>query len=306
MGRFRDFLSLIKIGVVGSNALSAAAGFALASSIGGRTAPWERGALAVAGTALIVGGSCAINNWMDRDLDARMERTKGRPTARGSMGAAEALGVGAGLGAGGLGILLLAGTAAAALGLAGALVYLGAYTGYAKRRGAFSLYIGGIAGAAPPLIGWAAADPRLGGPAWALFGLLAVWQQAHVRALALKRAAEYGAAGIPMAGLSTPSRPQPARGVGASPQEGTGRRARGAVLAWTAATAPLPVLAIVLAGRPLAGTALAAAIASCLVGLAWLGLGLRARASPAWPARMFFASLAYLVLVLALLIVAGL
>jgi protoheme IX farnesyltransferase len=310
MRRLRDFLSLVKIGVVGSNALTALAGFALAAAGAKSPLPWRSGALLLTGTSLLVGGSCAINNWMDRDLDAWMKRTQDRPTARGAMSAAQALGIGAGLAAAGLALLVAVGTVAAALGLAGALVYLLAYTLWAKRHGSFSLYIGGIAGSVPPLIGWAVIDPRLGGPAWVLFVFLAVWQQAHVRSLALMRADEYQAAGIPMAGLSPlTSTGAPLTSTGApltstgAPSTGVG--ARIAALAWVAAALPLPGLSIAIAGLSFSGIPLAVAAASCALGIAWIVSGLAALRSPSWPRRMFAASLAYLVLVFGGLIAVG-
>jgi heme o synthase len=295
MRRILDFLSLIKIGIVGSNTLTAAAGFALAASWSGGSLPWGRGALILAGTALLVAGACAINNWMDRDIDAKMERTRRRPTARGAVGAAEALGLGTVLGLAGLVLLLRSGAAAAGLGLGAALVYLVPYTLWSKRRGPLSLYIGGIAGSLPPLIGWAGVDPRLGGPAWVLFAFLAIWQQAHVRALALRRADDYRAAGIPMAGLASPRPLDP----------GADRGSKTAVLLWAAATLPFPALAISLAGLPLSGFPLAIGAGSVALGLAWLASGIATFRSPSWPGRMFAASLAYLVLVFCGLIALG-
>ncbi len=297
MKRLRDFLKLIKLGIVGSNALSAAGGFALAAA-GRGLPPWGRGAVLLAGTSLLVGGSCAVNNWLDRDVDAMMERTRERPTARGSMGAPQALGIGAGLVAAGLALLLGLGPVPAALGAAGAAIYVFAYTLWAKRRGGTSsLLVGGIAGAIPPLIGWAAVDPRLGGAAWSLFAFLAAWQQAHVRALALKRAGEYRSAGIPMAGLS----PRTGRGA---PRTGLGAP-RAAALAWIAATLPFPALALALGGRPLVGARLSGALASAALCLGWLASGLIGLRSESWPRRMFAASLAFLVLVFGVLITAS-
>jgi heme o synthase len=301
MRLIRDFLSLVKIGIVGSNALTAAAGFALAVAWAGGAARNPalpgRGALVVGGTALLVAGSCVVNNWLDRDIDALMERTRDRPTARGALGPVQTLGLGALLGAAGLGLLMRASLVAAALGLGAALVYLVPYTLWTKRRGRLSLYIGGIAGALPPLIGWAGLNPRLGGAAWALFAFLALWQQAHVRALALKRAQEYRAAGLPMAGLGPLASPPPSTAA-----RGDRGRPKAAVLLWAAATLPFPGLAIVLAGPPLAGVALAAAAGSCALGLSWIAWGLAGFRSPAWPGRMFAASLVYLILVFCSLI----
>jgi heme o synthase len=284
MGFLRDFLSLIKIGIVASNALTAAAGFALAASRSGQGLPCGRGGLVLAGTALLVAGTCAVNNWLDRDIDALMARTRSRPTARGALGAAQALGIGATLGICGLALLGLIGPVPAALGLGAALVYLLPYTLWSKRRGPSSLYIGGIAGSLPPLIGWAAIDPRLAFPSWLLFAFLAVWQQAHVRALALRRADEYRGAGLPMAGLGT----SPAR---------ENRGARLAVLGWAAATLPFPALAICLKEGPITALQLGLASGAAALGLAWIAWGLSGLRSPSWPGRMFAASLVYLVLV---------
>jgi protoheme IX farnesyltransferase len=304
--RPRDFISLVKIGIVGSNVLTALAGFALAAARRGTATAalplWRQGGLLVAGTALLVGGSCAINNWMDRDLDARMERTKDRPTARGAVSGREAVGIGLGLGLAGLTLLFAASGMSALVGLAGATVYLLAYTAWAKRRGVSSSFIGGIAGAIPPLIGWAAVDPRLGGPAWALFALLVIWQQAHVRALAQRRASDYRAAGIPMAGLA-PRMPEKEADIDA--------RSRSGLLAWAAATLPFPTLAIILdapsgSGAIFTGSALAAAIISAALSLAWIAAGIVGFRSRAWPERMFIASLAYLVVAFGVLLAIGL
>lgn len=296
MSRLRDALSLVKIGIVASNTLTAAAGFVLAcqeAALGPSPQLLLRGLAALPGLALLVAGSCAINNWMDRDIDALMKRTRHRPTARGAIRGPIALGIGAGLGLAGLGMIASVSIPAAIAGLAGALVYLLAYSAWAKRRGTWSLAIGGVAGALPPLVGWAAADPRLSAPAWALFGLLLVWQQAHVRALALRREAEYRAAGVPMAGL----------GRGPGPPG-----ARLAILAWAAATLPFPALALAargtLNGPDLKGCLPAAACAALSLG--WALWGLRGRDAPGWADRMFAASLVYLCLVFGILIASGL
>ncbi len=277
----RAVLATVKPSVVATNVLTAMAGFALAAlgaaSPLGR--PFQTGAAVLAGVSLIVGGSCALNNWIDRDIDALMERTRERPTACGSMGRAKALGLGFGLLGLGLAILASAGPAPVLLAAAGSFVYLCLYSLWIKRRSPLSLLVGGISGAAPPLIGWAAVDPGLGGPALSLFALLLVWQQAHVRALALMRAGEYRAAGIPMAGMElAPS------------------RSRLSILGWIAALLPFPYLI-----RP----PLPAPLLACLPGIAWLALGLLLpgrRRPGAWPRAMFLASLAYLILVFTVLV----
>jgi len=302
MKRLRDFLALVKIGIVGSNTMAAFAGFALGLASLRSPLAWARALLVLGGTALLVGGACAVNNWMDRDLDAHMERTRNRPTARGDLTAAQTLGLGFLLMCSGLALLAAAGAVAALLGLAGAFVYIVAYTGWAKRRGTVSLYVGSVAGALPPLIGWAGANPRLGLPAWLLFALLVTWQQAHVRALGLMRAGEYRAAGIPMAGLPAGGgRPEP----GGPRPEPLRLRPRIVVLAWVVLSLPLAPLALFSAGLRPAGVPLVVASSSLALGAAWAVSGLIGLASPSWPRKMFAFSLAFLLLVFCGLVVAG-
>ena len=295
MRRIRDFLALVKIGIVASNSLTALAGFALAAVGAGLRDLRGRGFLVLAGTSLLVGGSCAINNWIDRDLDALMERTRDRPTARGAMGAARTLGIGSGLGTAGLALLFAAAPLSAAFGLAGAFVYLVPYSLWAKRRGAASsLYIGGIAGAIPPLIGWSAVKPHLEAPAWVLFAFLAVWQQAHVRALALRRADEYRAAWHTDGGLgSSPERTRrSSRAKGWRPGLGGGGPA-------------LSPAGYGLAALPLSGDGPRRVCGILGRRPRWIAVGFVGFRSSSWPARMFAASLAYLVVAFSALVAAG-
>lgn len=303
---FGDALSLIKPGIVLSNTFTAGAAWVLAASgdllrkgIADRAAallatlnPLPSLGLALAGTALLVGGSCAVNNWIDRDIDAMMERTRQRPAARGRVGRVMALGLGFGLiGAGSI-LLLLIGPITALIGLSGSLIYLLPYTLWAKRRGSWSSLIGGISGAVPPLIGWSAFDPGLGGPAILLFVLLVAWQQAHVRALALKRQGEYRDAQVPMAGLGAA-----ADRAGLNPYP-LSRRSRYGLLAWTVILLAFPpALGIRFSGLP--GSIFTAfEEAFCL---AWILYGLVTSRKAVkvdgrmWGRGMFLASLAWLV-----------
>ena len=84
------------------------------------------------------------------------------------------------------------------------------------------------------------------------------------------------------------------------------QRSRAALLAWAAATLPFPTLALLLDGRPMSGAPFAVAIGSAALSLAWVAVGVAGFRSPAWPGRMFAASLAYLVLVFSLLLALGL
>ena len=290
----RDVFALVKIGIVGSNALTAMAGFALAAARFGRTgaargaALWGAAALVFFGSSALVAGSCALNNWIDRDIDGLMERTKRRPTAAGRIGRKTALAAGLGLVGLGLALLSRLGPAPPLIGAAGVLIYVILYSLWAKRRTALSSFIGGVAGAIPPLVGWSAIDPRLGNAAWLLFALLILWQQAHVRALALRREREYGLAGLPMAGLHSP----------ASDQR---RRAERGLLLWVVILLLFSPLLLPL-GPP-------AAVAAAVLAAAWLGFGLalgRRTRRPGWAGLMFAASLLYLVLVCAALLLSSL
>src|SRR2546427_11324185 len=122
----------------------------------------------LAGTALAAAGTLALNQWMERDLDARMARTRHRPLPDGRLLPAEAFALGAGLLAAGLAVLALAvnGLTAALTG-AIALVYLLVYTPL-KPVTPLSMIAGAISGALPPVAGWPASKGRLGPGPWVL------------------------------------------------------------------------------------------------------------------------------------------
>jgi protoheme IX farnesyltransferase len=296
-----DIAALLKPGIVASNVFTSLAGWSLALGMGPAPRLWATPlacALTAIGTAALVAGSCALNNWIDRDIDALMARTSSRPTATGKIGKGLALATGFGLVAtGALLFLLFAGPVPALVGLAGVFAYVVPYTLWAKRRGGFSSLVGGVSGAIPPLIGWAVVDPSLGGPAPLLFVFLVVWQQAHVRALALKREGDYRRAEIPMAGIE-------GRLTGE-----LSRRTRWALIGWILVLLPFPALVVLAAPGP---GGLLFAIAECIATALWLGsavafsrpaAGLR---SGAWGRTMFFASLGHLVLFFAGLMALGL
>ncbi len=156
-------------------------------------------ASALLGMGLCSGGASAINHALDRDLDARMERTRDRPVAAGRVAPRPAIVFGVVLIAlGGVALYVLTTPLAAAFGLGGALFYVLIYTMVLKRRTPQNIVIGGAAGAMPPLVGWAAVT---GSIAWApviLFGVIFLWTPPHFWALALVKQDEYGNAGVPM------------------------------------------------------------------------------------------------------------
>jgi protoheme IX farnesyltransferase len=137
--------------------------------------------------------------WYDRDIDAKMRRTAGRPLPAGRMMPGEALGFGAVLAVGAVLIMGLAVNLVAAELLALTIgFYVFVYTIWLKRRTPQNIVIGGAAGAFPPMIGWAAATGDIGGGAIALFAIIFFWTPPHFWALSLYRAEDYAAAGVPM------------------------------------------------------------------------------------------------------------
>ena len=154
---------------------------------------------ALAGGAMAAGGAGAVNQWFDRDIDQLMPRTRRRPIAAGRVSPAAGLTFGIAVGL--LGVALVALTTnllAAALALAGGLVYVFVYTMWLKRSTAQNIVIGGAAGAFPPLVGWAAATGSLSPLAWVLFAIVFFWTPPHFWALALLLSKQYSAAKIPM------------------------------------------------------------------------------------------------------------
>jgi protoheme IX farnesyltransferase len=151
------------------------------------------------GGYMSAGAANAINMVIDRDIDARMERTAQRPTVTQRIPASHALLFALALESASFAILTAAANLlTACLALAGLLFYVFVYTLLLKRRTWHNIVIGGAAGAFPPLVGYAAVTGNLSPLAWVLFGLIFVWTPVHFWALALLIKDEYADAGIPM------------------------------------------------------------------------------------------------------------
>ncbi len=151
------------------------------------------------GGALAAGGSSALNQYIDRELDKHMQRTARRPLPSGKLTPAEALAYG--LAACLLSFFLLAGFVnllAAVLSLAGMVYYVLLYSVWLKHATVQNIVIGGGAGAIPPLVGWAAASGSLNIPSLFLFAIIFMWTPPHFWALALIRSKDYARAGVPM------------------------------------------------------------------------------------------------------------
>ena len=151
------------------------------------------------GGMLAAGGAGAVNMYVDRDIDGIMARTRKRPIPSGRVPARHALIFGMTMGLGSGPWLWLTVNAASAILAIGAFVfYAGIYSVYLKRHTVHNTVVGGIAGALPPLIGWAAITNSITIEGVLLFAIVFFWQPPHFWALAIRLEKDYRAAGIPM------------------------------------------------------------------------------------------------------------
>lgn len=194
-GRASAYLELTKPRITLMVVLTAAAGFLLASPSGMDYLGFIQMSL---GVALLSSGISALNQYMERDLDALMRRTESRPLPAGKLSPMEALLFGAGLSVIAITYLAIAVNAlTAALGAVTFASYLFLYTPL-KTRTTLSTVVGAVPGAMPPLIGWVAARGEANLEAWVLFAILFLWQFPHFLAIAWMYREDYGRAGIKM------------------------------------------------------------------------------------------------------------
>jgi protoheme IX farnesyltransferase len=192
-GRVSDYFMLTKPRVVLMVLVTTLAGFYL----GGHTGFDVTLALnLLAGTALAAGGTLALNEYVERDIDAIMERTRHRPLPDMRMRPIEALAFGVIATSAGLVYLMLAtNILCTAVTAAIAIVYLGVYTPL-KRHTWMCNIVGAIPGALPPVAGWAAARGALGWEPIILFAIMFLWQLPHTMAVARLYRTDYERAGI--------------------------------------------------------------------------------------------------------------
>ena len=193
---WRDYLELCKPRVVLLMLLTVAVGMYLATST------WIELSLVSAtlvGVGCCAGSAAAINHLVDRHIDAIMARTQKRPIAHGRVSIKQAIYFALILGASGLAILsLFVNQLTALLTFITLIGYAGIYTGYLKRVTPQNIVIGGLAGAAPPLLGWTAVTNHLDPQALLLVLIIFTWTPPHFWALAIYRFEEYKHAEIPM------------------------------------------------------------------------------------------------------------
>ncbi len=192
----KDYYSIVKPGIIYGNALTLVAGFMLASQGSVKVGLLL---LTLIGLSCVIGSGCVFNNYIDRDIDALMERTKGRVMVKGSLSPSYALVYGTVLGVVGFCILVLfTNRVTVIVSMIGFFVYVGIYSMWLKRSSTHSSIIGSISGAVPPVIGYLAVTGSFDRGALLLFFILALWQMPHSLAIAIYRLRDYQAASIPV------------------------------------------------------------------------------------------------------------
>ncbi|MGX5728646.1 heme o synthase [Metapseudomonas otitidis] len=193
---WRDYLELTKPKVVLLMIITSLVGMFLATRAG---VAWEVLVFGNMGIALCAGAAAAVNHVVDRRIDAIMARTLKRPVVSGRVSPLAALAFALLLAVAGLALLLrFTNELAAWLTLASLLGYAVLYTGFLKRATPQNIVIGGLAGAAPPLLGWVAVTGHVSAEPLLLVLIIFAWTPPHFWALAIHRKAEYAKADIPM------------------------------------------------------------------------------------------------------------
>ena len=206
----RDYIALTKPRITWLILMSTGVGYFF-----GARAGWHFLTLfhTILGTGLIASGTAALNQWYEREADAKMKRTQGRPLPAGRISPGNALVFAIIISAAGFLDLYFGASALAAwLGLLTLLTYLFIYTPL-KQRSPHSTTIGAIPGAMPPLIGYAAASGTLTWDAWILFAILFLWQFPHFYAIAWMYREDYERAGIRMLPVVEPDGESTARRI---------------------------------------------------------------------------------------------
>ena len=193
----RTLFSTMKPNIVGLTLVAAIGGGYVGTK--GFVGDWSLLAWLMVTLGLATAGSCMLNNVYDQDIDSLMGRTKSRAMAAGAISSSHVLIIGLILAIAPLFVMAhYVNFLTAALTAGAVFGYVVVYTMWAKRRTPWANQLGGIAGAMPPLIGYAAFTGGLTSEAYVLFLIMAVWQQPHALTLALKYRDEYARAGVPV------------------------------------------------------------------------------------------------------------
>ncbi|MCG7375193.1 heme o synthase [Pseudomonas luteola] len=192
----KKYLLITKPGIIFGNLISVAGGFFLASKGSIDLALFLATAV---GVSLVIASGCVFNNYIDRDIDKVMERTKNRVLVQGLISPSVTLSYATLLGIAGIALLYLKVNAlSAAFGLMGFVVYVGLYSLCLKRKSVYGTLVGSLSGAAPPVIGYCAVSNEFDMGAAILLLIFCLWQMPHSYAIAIFRLNDYRAASIPV------------------------------------------------------------------------------------------------------------
>ncbi|HDU8624415.1 protoheme IX farnesyltransferase [Morganella morganii subsp. morganii] len=192
----KQYLQVTKPGIIFGNLISVVGGFLLASK---GDIDYSLFIATLLGVSLVVASGCVFNNYIDRDIDSVMERTKNRPLVRGLIDPKISLVYASVLGIAGMALLLVAANVVAMLiAVVGFVVYVGVYSLYMKRKSVYGTLVGSLSGAAPPVIGYCAVTGQFDTGALILLLIFSLWQMPHSYAIAIFRFKDYQAANIPV------------------------------------------------------------------------------------------------------------
>ncbi len=191
----KRYLLVTKPGIIFGNLISVVGGFFLASK---GSLELDIFLATLVGVSLVIASGCVFNNYIDRDIDCLMERTRNRVLVQGLIGPRASLGYATGLGVVGVALLYWVNPLSAALGGLGFVVYVGLYTLWLKRRSVYGTLVGSLSGATPPVIGYCAVSNEFDSGALILLLIFSLWQMPHSYAIAIFRFKDYQAAAIPV------------------------------------------------------------------------------------------------------------
>jgi len=207
--RLLDYVELTKPELTSLSVLTTLCGFYLA----GGAFDIVRFMHVALGTALVGGGAGALNQYIERHYDALMKRTERRPLPAGRLAPAEGLTFGIGIAVAGLlDLYIFTNVLTGALAAVTFASYLFLYTPL-KRVTPFSTLVGGVPGALPPMMGWAAAKNELAPESWVLFAILFCWQMPHFFSLAWMYRKDYARAGFKMLSVADENGSRTARQI---------------------------------------------------------------------------------------------
>jgi protoheme IX farnesyltransferase len=280
-GSWKDFIQLTKPRIIISNLIASFSGFWLASKW---EIDWILMFIMLIGSTLVMASACVLNNYLDREMDQKMERTSKRPLPTGRIHPRVVLWYGFILGAAGLVVLFSINTLTGFLGALGIFVYVVIYTAWLKRTSTWSTSIGGISGAMPPVIGYVAVTNEIDAGAWILFLILFLWQPPHFWALGIRRKEEYRAAGFSILPV--------VKGV---------KRTKWQMIPYVVLLIPVTILLYV---YEYAG--IFYLIAAVILGVIWLAYciaGLTTKDDDLWAKKTFMFSINYLMLIFLMMVI---